>query len=1101
MTKMRPCFLVSSVILLLFLFFSFGMQNIYATEDINTTDNITEPPTSSLDYPIRDADVTTNDANIRIISYRSPPDEAIAGNSLSFEVQIRNYGDVEGTVKMEGAVIPIEWVYSSISPECCYSNKFYEIKEEVTVGPFESKYITFTITAPDEESVDVCNNNDIYPRRSAWGNSFAYRVGIYEYCSKDYIDHFDIPGPLVCTYDPICTDKDKTCINNDKTIQNWHRKTLCRGGCGDWIEGSTENCPSDHYCIDSGTAYCEKCSTSCDKICKSPACYETDPDCAADGSLKDCFDGSCDGKITTIVKDNKGNSIQGIRVYLDGTYKGTTDSAGEQRSSVSASYCGKSYDIGVYCSDGTFCGSGSTRINYDNDKDTMVFNCQVCIPLPDLLIDVQAQSSYELAEDITLNIIVKDDSGNLISDVYVKVCDPFDEIGCPSQYYHGYTYNGKILHISKATKIGTYVFDISATKDNYNSGETKKIITVGNFDGKIYVSVKDSLSKKPIYGASVYLDDSYKGKTNSYGRRTLYPQSPGNHEVKVNCPSGKLCSTKSIYLVNWASLDFSCDCTVPVGDLKVEVVGINNYPVANVYAFLDSVQTDEYITNAFGYTYFAGITQGEHEITIMYNITNENYYGIYAQTKTVDISGGENILKFTIDPSNAVPLAMNCSESAEPEIAPAVVLVAALYVVDVISVGISIEEYCKCISETETGLCVSAITECVKDNDIKYCLSGVLEDAVDKTGNCKLEAAFLIGDAVSPLVPVGIVGHFAVYAGKKLKVIDKFADGKRILYDPINEVWTYTKNTWDETIEYFTKWIDGIFKKVIVKGTSHWPDDSLKGIEYIAAGSGGKDGAEKFINSMRDEFGEEYAKKRAARVAHLAEDFGDDTVKKLLKSDIGTKALKEWDDDEARGLAKTFTKYSSEYIEKLKYRFGEPITKTTMRGIDANVIDIENIDPNKLAKYVKITNDMGIADPITDIGQHQLLKMIKSSDSSMKTVITEVKDGKIVKVYGEIDRVTILKMGTQEWGWEHILFKHESDIKNAFDLTDNNAIKNLIKETVEKGKKSDILISDGKKRINYEFEKTLANGDKRKMRVSVSAEDANFGSITTAYPI
>ena len=373
------------------------------------------------------------------------------------------------------------------------------------------------------------------------------------------------------------------------------------------------------------------------------------------------------------------------------------------------------------------------------------------------------------------------------------------------------------------------------------------------------------------------------------------------------------------------------------------------------------MQTDEYITNAFGHTYLTGITQGEHEITIMYNITNENDYGIYAQTKTVDISGGENILKFTIDPSNAVPLAMNSSESAEPEIAPAVVLVAALYVVDVISVGISIEEYCKCISETETGLCVSAITECVKDNDIKYCLSGVLEDAVDKTGNCKLEAAFLIGDAVSPLVPVGIVGHFAVYAGKKLKVIDKFADGKRILYDPINEVWTYTKNTWDETIEYFTKWIDGIFKKVIVKGTSHWPDDSLKGIEYIAAGSGGKDGAEKFINSMRDEFGEEYAKKRAARVAHLAEDFGDDTVKKLLKSDIGTKALKEWDDDEARGLAKTFTKYSSEYIEKLKYRFGEPITKTTMRGIDANVIDIENVDPNKLAKYVKITNDMGPA--------------------------------------------------------------------------------------------------------------------------------------------
>ncbi|MCK5062743.1 MAG: hypothetical protein KAR23_02340, partial [Candidatus Aenigmarchaeota archaeon] len=372
---------------------------------------------------------------------------------------------------------------------------------------------------------------------------------------------------------------------------------------------------------------------------------------------------------------------------------------------------------------------------------------------------------------------------------------------------------------------------------------------------------------------------------------------------------------------------------------------------------------------------------GEHEITIMYNITNENYYGIYAQTKTVDISGtesGKNILKFTIDPSNAMPLAMNSPESAEPEIIPAIALAAAAQAVDVISVGISIEEYCKCISETETGLCVSAITECVEDNDIRDCMDNVLEDVTDKTGDCKLEAAFLVGDALSPFIPVGIVGHFAVYAGKELKVIDKFADGKRILYDPVSKVWTYTKDKWDETIEYFAKLFDGIFKKVIVKGTSHWPDDSLKGIEYIAAGSGGKDGAEKFINSMRDEFGEEYAKKRAARIAHLAEDFGDDTVQKLLKSDIGTKALKEWDDDEARGLAKMVTrnhpiddlasKYPShikgasrltgkyegaiEIIEKIGVKYADEVGTTIKQGTETFGIDeADNLFKIEFKKY------------------------------------------------------------------------------------------------------------------------------------------------------
>ncbi|MCK5062837.1 MAG: hypothetical protein KAR23_02825, partial [Candidatus Aenigmarchaeota archaeon] len=339
------------------------------------------------DYANKDGRCLLNTPNIKIESFVSKPSLVNAGGPVSFTVRLKNYGGVKGTVKIEGALLPTTWDSSSLnftseyyvnSPECCPANKYYDAKE-VTLSPLQTEDVTFTIIAPTKTTVDECDYT--YPTRSAWGSSFIYKAGIYKQCGDGYTDYLDVTGPTICTYDPICTVKDKDCINSDTAVQNWYMSTLCDGGCGDWIKGSSEDCSSGYYCTDPGIAYCKKCSISCDKICQSSACYGTDPDCASDGSLKDCEDsGPCDGKITTIVKDNKGNGIQGIRVYLDNTYKGTTDSAGRQTSSTSDSSCGISHNIKVYCSDGTYCGSGSTTINYDNDYDDIIFNCQVCMP-------------------------------------------------------------------------------------------------------------------------------------------------------------------------------------------------------------------------------------------------------------------------------------------------------------------------------------------------------------------------------------------------------------------------------------------------------------------------------------------------------------------------------------------------------------------------------------------------------------------------------------------------------------------------------------------------------------------------------------------------
>ena len=224
-------------------------------------------------------------------------------------------------------------------------------------------------------------------------------------------------------------------------------------------------------------------------------------------------------------------------------------------------------------------------------------------------------------------------------------------------------------------------------------------------------------------------------------------------------------------------------------------------------------------------------------------------------------------------------------------------------------------------------------------------------------------------------------------------------------------------------------------------------------------------------------------------------DCGELIIQKLSNSIIGKKALTEWTEVEVKGLGKAFTKYTPEFMETLLYIFKESITKTTMRGIDNNVIKVATTNPNKLAKYVKITTEeLKIADPMVDtVGIHQLLKMIKSSDSSMKTIITEVKDGKIVKVYGTVDGVAILKKGkyvegaTDNFGLEKIIGKHSSDFAAKFSANTKEEIIKIIEEGIETGlKKGDVI------------EKTFKDNP---CILRIVLSPIYPGSITTAYPV
>ncbi|MFQ6072683.1 MAG: hypothetical protein ACE5KT_08305 [Methanosarcinales archaeon] len=87
------------------------------------------------------------------------------------------------------------------------------------------------------------------------------------------------------------------------------------------------------------------------------------------------------------------------------------------------------------------------------------------------------------------------------------------------------------------------------------------------------------------------------------------------------------------------------------------------------------------------------------------------------------------------------------------------------------------------------------------------------------------------------------------------------------------------------------------------------------------------------------------------------------------------------------------------------------VLEIVLKGIRKEVINVNKVDPAKLAIYIISVRNLGINDPIEDIGKHQLLRMMKAS-------------GVVTKAGNEsIEGVAVLKKGSvsENWGWLKIL--------------------------------------------------------------------------------
>ncbi len=311
--------------------------------------------------------------------------------------------------------------------------------------------------------------------------------------------------------------------------------------------------------------------------------------------------------------------------------------------------------------------------------------------------------------------------------------------------------------------------------------------------GTLKVSVTNANS--PVKSASIKVDGSTQGKTNSLGKLEVNSKH-GSHTVIATCPSGSPSNTKTVYLnadYQFVNINLNCPASPQKGDILIRAENVNGYPIANVLV----AENDEKIglTDSFGQLYLEDFDYGSHTISLVYRITNADYAGTYQKIVLVDLNQSVVTQEITI----LLPGDVGYSQFGETSysgkiflpVAAAVVIIApiAFATLDAVSMAWSASDLCQCILGDTYSL--SQLGQCVGDfanptcSDIRQCEGGLEKYAKEiSNGQCWAESAMLAGDVVSPFIPAGLVGHVGAFFISKIddfKLIDKLGVAGKIV--------------------------------------------------------------------------------------------------------------------------------------------------------------------------------------------------------------------------------------------------------------------------------------------------------------------------------
>ena len=342
------------------------------------------------------------------------------------------------------------------------------------------------------------------------------------------------------------------------------------------------------------------------------------------------------GSIKVIVKDNSGNRLKGASIYLDGSYKGSTNYNGELliEDLSPENYTVKATKSGYEDSENVSLGPGEEKIvtltlwiEEDEEKPTV----EILSP----------KDGETVSGKVTIKIHASDNVG--VKKLNLIISDSGHEVIVDKKKYHE-TYWEYTWDTSNLEK-GEYTIHVTAEDEEGNADGVEIEVTVGEGGkvGSIKVIVKDQNGNK-VEGVSIWLEDGgfhYKGETNYNGELLIEDLDPGDYTV-------------STYWPNHEYEDDSEDVSVGVGETKTVTLTLKKTTYITISAVgqgaseegttiyvegIDNNTKEEYKTNSVfsvlpvgKYKTWAETQCSESEIT-EFELTEEGPHEIALQLK------------------------------------------------------------------------------------------------------------------------------------------------------------------------------------------------------------------------------------------------------------------------------------------------------------------------------------------------------------------------------------------------------------------------------------------------------------------------------------
>lgn len=364
----------------------------------------------------------------------------------------------------------------------------------------------------------------------------------------------------------------------------------------------------------------------------------------------------CDGAISVKVTDKFSNSLQSVKVYLDGNLEGTTSAEGKRNIVIADNGCGKVHAVKAVCPNDALCSEKTTTIDYDGDASALGFVCKCPGTVPGL--DIQAGTDsfkYFKDSDIKLNALIKKADGSTVANSLLTIYDPF--LGATKFFSLA---EGALSYGSKAALPGLQAFFLSGYKQGFLPGLSKIKVVVEDFTGEITVQAthKDGTSLK---SALVYLDDQFKGATDSTGSKTFSAEKGKVSVLALKCPGAKTdgpyCAGKDVAVIDNNFIPLSCDCgpegTNKKGTILLQLKSKNcppefqSCPIGNALVSVDGQKIG--YTPGYGFMELPGLKYGNRKVEITGLLTDNE------DDETPELK--RNITRITVDaPFKHIPL-------------------------------------------------------------------------------------------------------------------------------------------------------------------------------------------------------------------------------------------------------------------------------------------------------------------------------------------------------------------------------------------------------------------------------------------------------------